>query len=293
MQASKQSKQEKLARKLQPNQSIRSDQKKLSAQRHRPPLAPLPEPEAVEIEWFDCSKNSDSKNEDCLKMLLELINSPSPETRSNKRGLKTPQQDASIQESSAFDQTASGSTSTIDQSKRVIKLIEKSSSNYLKYKGNPNFLLGLNSTLKYLENLRLILIQLVGLVRDRRHDASNEQAGTLADPGCVGSKNAGLRDPPVLEPIENTLSEMTRDLQNIRFIVVFKHQQHLSVINLLATFVHEINLAFAELNSRNQSTTQQAIKLVAFPLSLNPPLLTTFNVRRLSCFAILVRLPFY
>jgi hypothetical protein len=53
MQASKQSKQEKLARKLQPNQSIRSDQKKLSAQRHRPPLAPLPEPEAVEIEWFD------------------------------------------------------------------------------------------------------------------------------------------------------------------------------------------------------------------------------------------------
>ncbi|WAQ83665.1 hypothetical protein PtA15_4A113 [Puccinia triticina] len=51
---SHQAKQEKLARKLLPNHSIRSDEQEVSShQRRRPGSSSLPSSDKVEIEWFD------------------------------------------------------------------------------------------------------------------------------------------------------------------------------------------------------------------------------------------------
>ncbi|WAR54513.1 hypothetical protein PtB15_4B130 [Puccinia triticina] len=70
---SHQAKQEKLARKLLPNHSIRSDEQEVSShQRRRPGSSSLPSSDKVEIEWFDCSQNTEKKNEDCLKTLFEI-----------------------------------------------------------------------------------------------------------------------------------------------------------------------------------------------------------------------------
>ncbi|KAA1080192.1 hypothetical protein PGT21_004629 [Puccinia graminis f. sp. tritici] len=287
--SNKSAKQDKLARKLLPNQSIRSDQKKLSSQQCRPPaVCSLPGPVQTEIDWFDCSQNAEKKNEDCLNTLFEIIDSPpSPVTKSRNRGIKTTKGEGNVRQdpcsSNARIPTDNATSSTTGPSNKVLKFIEKNNSDYLKYKANPDFILGLNSTLRYLENLRLILVQLGELSSrsNRREDEEEE----------LERGDAKLKNDKTIEMtrIENEeITGILRDLQTIKFIVVFKHHQHLPIINLLSTFVHEINQALHDLDGQQQSmNSPKSIRLVGFPVGLNPPLISKFNVRRLSCFAIL------
>jgi len=284
---SNQRKQEKLARRLMPNQSIRADQKKSSSHQARLPISVSPGIQAVKVvDWFDCSKNTDSKNEDCLKMLFEMIDSPPSTTKATNRGGLVPlgYEGNNLQETSE-----SGETTHSKQSEtRAIKIMERRHRNYLKYRHNPNFLLGLNSTLKCLENVRLVLVQLVALVRDGGHRIAGDQDEcNQAEPDRGDRKKLDIRN---ASEFEKEPSDVMRDLESIRFIIIFKHHQHLSVINLLSTFIDEINQALFLLNT-HKLPTPNPIKLVAFPLALNSPLLTKFSVRRLSCFAILDSTP--
>jgi len=214
-------------------------------------------------------------------MLFEMIDSPPSTTKAtNRRGL-----DPLGYEGNNLQETSeSGETTHSKQSEtRAIKIMERRHRNYLKYRHNPNFLLGLNSTLKCLENVRLVLVQLVALVRGGGHHIAGDQA----EPDRGDRKKGDVRD---ASEFEKEPSDVMRDLESIRFIIIFKHHQHLSVINLLSTFIDEINQALFLLNT-HKLPTPNPIKLVAFPLALNSPLLTKFSVRRLSCFAILDSTP--
>lgn len=243
----------------------------------------------MEIDWFDCSKNTEKKNEDCVETLCEIIDSSPSTTKSKNRAVKKTEPKESIQDPSCSSRIGSDTKSTIGPSITLIKSLKKNHVNYLKYKGNPHFLLGLNSTLKYLENLRFILIQLKELT-DRRHHANNQQEDDENGSMHGGIKGEELHDKVVLQSTDIDISAILRDLQTIKFIVVLKHPQHLSVIGLLSTFVNEINQALYDLNFQPQ-TTRKFIELVGFPVGLNPPLLEKFNLRRLSCFAILDSAP--
>lgn len=280
------SKQEKLARRLLPHQSIRSDQKKTSSHQPRPSISLLPGIQTQEVDWFDCSKNADSKNEDCVKMLFEMIDSPPSTTKATNRGGVDP---LGYERNNLPETSESGKTDHSKQSAiRAIKIMERGHTNYLKYKHNPNFLLGLNSTLKCLENIRLVLVQLVALVRGGRYHVAGDQGGrNQPEPDRGDRKEEDVRD---ASEFEKDPSDVMRDLESIRFIILFKHHQHLSVINLLSTFIDEINQALSLLNT-HKLPTPNPIKLVVFPLGLNSPFVTKFSVRRLSCFSILDSTP--
>ncbi|KAH9451403.1 hypothetical protein MJO29_009170 [Puccinia striiformis f. sp. tritici] len=243
-------KQEKLARKLLPNQSIRSDQKKLSSRKKSLPPSSIPSlNKEVEIEWFDCSQNTENRNRECLKILFESIDTPPSLLKITKdRDFDTPE--------------------------RELELIPQNKSNYLRYKDNSSFILGLNSTLKYLQNLRLILLQLTEAIHDNRNRTNNHQA-----------ENEKPVNPQQDED-RNKLPSILKDFESVRYVIIFKHLQHLSVIKVLSSLVNDINVALSNFNFR-QRNHHPLIQLIGFPVNLNTHLTTRFKVRRLSCFAIL------
>jgi hypothetical protein len=242
---------------------------------------------------FSSSKNPEKKTQECLETLFEIIDSPpTPLTKSRNRGIKTTKREGNVREdpssSNARIPSDNATSSTTSPSNKVLKLIDKNHSHYLKYKANPDFILGLNSTLRYLENLRVILVQLGELIRPSHRQEDNEEEPNRGD---ASLKNDHLSDEAIRSNgIENEgISDILRDLQTIKFIVVFKHHQHLPITNLLSSFVNEINQALHDLNVQQQFiNSPKFIRLVGFPVGLNPPLISKFDVRRLSCFAILV-----
>ncbi|KAH9451380.1 hypothetical protein MJO28_004356 [Puccinia striiformis f. sp. tritici] len=159
-----------------------------------------------EIDWFDCSQNTKNKNEECLNILFEIIDTPLSLMKTTKnRDSGTPEPG--------------------------LELIPKNESNYSR--------------------------------------VENEKA--------VNTKQDEDR---------NKLPSILRDSESVRYVIIFKHLQHLSVINVLSSLVNEINAALSNFNFR-QHNHHPLIQLIGFPVNLSTQLISKFKVRRLSCFAIL------